>query len=220
MSIKIYLDGASLSDMEKYAGVVSGFTTNPSLMRASLVRNYAAFAKDVLARAGGKPVSFEVLADDWDEMERQANIIAGWGDNVWVKIPVMNSQGEASVGLISRLRDLRLNITAVMTDAQIVNLGGVVQPHHIVSVFAGRIADTMHDPWFRVEYAAKNLRAQILWASPRQVRDVLLAEQAGAHIITLPPSLIAKLALRDKDLHAYSRETVQQFVEDAKGIQF
>jgi len=217
--VTIYCDGADIATMTKYAidPVVGGFTTNPSLMKKSGIKNYRDFAQAVLSAIGDKPVSFEVLADDWDEMETQAHEIASWGENVWVKIPIMNTKGESSIDLIDKLQDLRLNITAVMTLEQLALLRDVDRSHHIVSVFAGRIADTGQNPWGIVARASEG-RAKVLWASARQVLDVWTAERCGASIITLTPDLISKLSLHGKDLHQYSLETVRQFYEDGKGL--
>jgi transaldolase len=212
--VKVYLDGAGLADMKRLAGSVDGFTTNPSLMRAAGVTDYRAFAREVLAASEGKPVSFEVLSDDFQVMERQAREIASWGENVWVKIPVMNTRGESSAGLIERLRDLRLNVTAVMTSEQMQELAPVVEPHHIVSVFAGRI----HDANGFIPPIPSGFKAPVLWASTRQTFDLTIAEIRGFDLITMTAGLIAKLGLRGKDLHEYSRETVHQFLNDAKGI--
>lgn len=216
----IYLDGASLSDIEKYAGQVQGFTTNPSLCRKSGVTNYRKFADEVLARVDGKPVSFEVLADDFPTMEKQAQIISEWGDNVWVKIPVMNSKGESSLNLIDRIQDLNLNITAVMTEDQMISLGAVDRKHHIISIFAGRMADTGVDPTKLFAKSKRFLRhGKTLWASTREVYNYYQAEYFTADIITMSPELLGKLNLYGKDLHEYSRETVEQFYMDGKGLE-
>ena len=212
----IYLDGADLVTMARFEPHVQGFTTNPSLMKKAGVTNYEVFAKEVLGRANGKPVSFEVLADDWETMEAQAQRISDWGDNVWVKIPITNTKGESSVDLIDRLQDLNLNITAVMTQQQIDALLPVVRSHHIISVFAGRIADTGRTPPWIPRRAP--IKAKMLWASTRQTRDIDIAGELGYDIITMTPDLVAKLPLRGKDLNQYSLETVQQFYKDAEGI--
>lgn len=213
----IYLDGAGLDVMARYANnpLIEGFTTNPSLMRKAGITSYRAFAKSVLSIAGEKPVSFEVLADDWAAMERQAYEIAGWGENVWVKIPITNTKGESSIDLIDRLQDLRLNITAVMTMDQLKALREVDRSHHIISVFCGRINDAGRS----VPYVgAMKFRAKTLWASTRELYNLSQAEDLGYDIITMTPDLIAKLPLRGKDLKEYSLETVKQFHEDGKGI--
>ncbi len=221
--MEIYLDGASLQDIERYAhdDRVSGFTSNPSLMKKAGVSDYAIFAKQAVARleGTGKTISFEVLADDWPNMKRQAKLIASWGDNVYVKIPIMNTKGESSIDLIDELQDLNLNITAVMTMDQIDALAAVDRKHHIVSIFAGRIADTGRDAEHYIFQAKRRLKhAKVLWASTREVFNYYQAENWEADIITMDAALIEKLKLYGKDLHEYSRETVQQFHNDGKGI--
>ena len=213
MAIKIYLDGAGLADMERLIGQCDGLTTNPSLLRKAGITDYHEFAQEVLEIADGKPVSFEVLADEWEEIYRQAHIIAAWGDNCFVKIPIMTTNGTSNVPLIAKLAHLKLNITAVFTTKQINDLRPVVTKNHIVSVFAGRILDADGGvPRIR------RLAAQALWASTRQTHDLTTAHILGYSIITMTADLIAKLPLRGKDLHEYSRETVQQFVKDAAGL--
>lgn len=212
----IYLDAANLSDIEKYWIQVDGFTTNPALMKKAGITNYTKFAKEVLAVANGKPVSFEVLADDWDEISEQAQRIQNWGDNVWVKIPVTNTKGQMATDFIDSHSDLNLNITAVMTWKQLNELKTVDRPHHIISVFCGRIQDAGKEPPFVRDYG---FRAKFLWASTRQTSDIDKAWM-GYHIYTLTPDLVQKLSLRGKDLEAYSLETVTQFYNDAKGIEF
>lgn len=228
MVIKIYLDGASLADMKRLAPEVDGFTTNPTLLRQAGITNYRQFAREVLAIAGGKPVSFEVLADEPVEMERQAHIIwqwAGWNDNVLVKIPIINSRGESNTPLIGALArgGISVNVTAVFTWQQVVEaseaLGG---SRGIISVFAGRIGDAGADPGavIRAAHRCRKL-GMVLWASTREIDNVRQAEESGADIITMAPALFEKMtALKGKDLDAYARETVQQFVNDAKGIEF
>lgn len=212
----IYLDGGSLAEMRKYAEKVEGFTTNPSLMKKEGIQDYRSFARAVLAIAGDKPVSFEVLADDLRTMTDQAREIASWGKNVYVKIPVTNTRGETSIPLIDALPHLNLNITAVMTDAQLSALEKSVRPHHIVSVFAGRILDTrVTVPVFVDGYPCRTL-----WASTREVFHLVLAEKYGYDIITMAPEMIAKLDLKDRDLTEYSLATVRQFFQDGRGISF
>ncbi len=214
----IYADGASLAQLRIYAEDprIEGFTTNPSLMKSAAITDYRTFADAVLGLIGDKPVSFEVLADDFPTMERQAREIASWGENVYVKLPITNTRGESIVPLLDALGDLNLNITAVMTERQLIDLGDWVRPNHIVSVFAGRIMDTGKlPPTFRPGGSCR-----VLWASAREVYHVHMAEDYGYDIITLTPELIAKLDLRGKDLTAYSLETVKQFHSDGKGIEF
>lgn len=216
--VSIYADCATLADIERHAEDerIAGLTTNPSLMRKAGITDYRAFAKRVMQLVRGKPVSFEVLADDHDAMERQAREIASWGANATVKIPITNTRGESSAPLIERLADLYLNVTAVFTEAQIEGVVSVMRPHHLLSVFAGRIMDTgRNPPVVGCEYSFRTL-----WASAREVYHVVMAENYGYDIITLTPDLIAKLPLRGKDLTAYSLETVRMFHDDGKGIAF
>lgn len=223
--VSIFADGADLAAIRKLAQDprVDGMTTNPSLMRRAGIQDYRSFARAVLEAANGKPVSFEVLADDLDGMERQAREIASWG-NVYVKVPITNAAGLFTGPVIAALSDdgIRVNVTAVLSYSQAQRAWGCLErPGNIVSIFAGRIADTGTDPVPLVrsftEIARRN-GTRVLWASTRQVYDVVLAEQAGADIITLTPDLIAKLSLRGKNLEQYSLETVQQFQRDAEGI--
>jgi transaldolase len=214
--VDIYLDAADLASIDKFIDKVEGVTTNPSIMKKAGITNYREFASHVLARVKGKPVSFEVLSDDWDEMYSQACEICSWGDNVYAKIPITNTKGEMSIDLIDSLEDKRINITAVMTQDQVDALYDVVWSHHIVSIFMGRIFDTCQQGPFILA----GFRAKMLWASPRQVGDVFMAGKLGFDIITMTPDLIAKLPLRGKDLKQYSLETVQQFYNDGRGIEF
>ena len=213
--VEIYLDGASLEEIDRFAGNarISGFTTNPSLLRKSGISDYRTFAKAALALTA-KPISFEVLAPDHETMERQAREIASWGENVYVKIPITDANGESSKHLIYELRDLNLNVTAVMTHPQVEDIAPVLKPHHIVSVFNGRIQDTQRYA-FSVRYYGKFKK---LWASTRMVGSLHEAECLGYDIITMTSDLIAKLPLHGKDLTQYSLETVRQFTKDAEGI--
>lgn len=217
--VKIYADGADLATMASLK--CDGYTTNPSLMKKAGISDYRTFAREVLAIAEGKPVSFEVFADDFDGMERQAREIASWGGNVYVKIPVTNTLGEFTGPVIERLEGVQLNVTAILTAKQIHDVRGALgNAPAIVSVFAGRIADTGVDPVKVIREGWGTPRGRthkILWASAREVYNVVQAEQC-CDIITLTPDLIAKLALFGKDLTRYSLETVQQFHNDAKGI--
>ena len=217
MAISIYLDGADLATMQQYAAdpMIEGFTTNPSLMAKAGITDYQTFTKQVLSIVGTKPVSFEVLSDDFGEMETQALQLAALADNVWVKIPITNTLGDTSLRLIDRLQDLQINITAVMTTQQLVSLRRVSSKNHIVSIFCGRIMDTLRPP-----PVPKYLQSRLLWASAREIYNMVQAEEAGYDIITLNAELIAKLTLRTKTLAQYSLETVQQFNNDAKGITF
>ncbi len=226
--VAIYCDGAALKDMNKYAKDerIAGFTTNPSLMKKAGIANYREFAKQVLDAVDSKPVSFEVLADDWKTMEEQALEIASWGKNVWVKIPITNSKGRTSTALIQKLSGkINMNCTAVMTPEQCSSAMDFLVGTDILSIFVGRIADTgiSHIQALAPALAYKKYtgpRANILWASPREILNYYQAAELGVDIITLSPELIAKLALRGKDLEEYSLETVKQFHEDGKEIVF
>lgn len=215
----IYVDSGDITALQKYAldKRVQGVTTNPSLMKKAGIGSYRNFATIVLGLANGKPVSLEVLADDIDLMEQQAVELSSWGENVYVKIPITNTRGESTIPLIEKLHDYKLNITAVMCGTQIEALQGKVHPHHIVSVFAGRIADTGRDPC-QIIRKARKLKCKILWASAREVFNVYQAEECGCDIITLSPDLIAKLDLHGKNLAEYSLETVKQFYADGQGV--
>ena len=202
---------------------IRGFTTNPTLMRKAGVADYAAFARTVLAAVPDRPVSFEVFADDFDEMEQQALEIASWGRNVNVKIPVMNTRGDFAGPLLGRLSraGVRVNVTAVFTVEQVRAIVEHLDPATpaIVSVFAGRIADTGVDPVPIMKKARTVLRArpkaELLWASCREVLNVVQADAAGCHIVTVPNDLLDKLALLGKDYRGYSLETVEMFYKDA-----
>jgi transaldolase len=225
INIKLFADGADLAQMiEMYAvPAIAGFTTNPTLMKKAGVTDYAAFARSVLAAIPDRPVSFEVFADELDEMEAQARVIATWGGNVNVKIPVTNTKGVFTGRVIRNLsRDgVVLNVTALMTVEQVAQVADALAPDtpSIVSVFAGRVADTGVDPIPHMKACRRKLegrpKAELLWASPREVLNVIHAEQAGCHIITASPEILAKLALFGKDLNSYSLETVQMFHRDA-----
>jgi transaldolase len=224
--IAIYADGANVAEMlaTYRAGRVQGFTTNPTLMQHSGVTDYVAFAQSVLAVIRDVPISFEVFADDVAEMERQARVIASWGENVFVKIPVTNTAGRFSGDLVARLAasGVKLNVTAMLTAAQVARVCQVLDPAvpAIVSVFAGRIADTGRDPvpvMREVVGIARALpRVQVLWASPREVLNVYQAEECGCHIVTVTKALLDKLPMRGKDLEELSRETVEMFYRDAQ----
>ena len=215
--MQIYLDGASFGEIQHYSANprVGGFTTNPSLLKKSGIRDYKDFALRVLSIVRTKPVSFEVLAPDHETMERQAREIASWGENVWIKIPITDAKGESSRQLIYQLRDLNLNVTAVMTHPQVEDIAPVLKPHHIVSVFNGRIQDTQREPMDMRYFGGKWKK---LWASTRGVGSLTEATHLGYDIITMSADLIEKLPLHGKDLTQYSIETVRQFTKDAEGI--
>jgi transaldolase len=223
--VKIFADGADVESMIALAEdpSISGFTTNPTLMRKAGVSDYEAFARAVLGAITTHPISFEVFADAPDEMVRQAKLIASWGPNVNVKIPVTDTRGESTEAVIRELsaEGVRLNVTALMTSGQVelVTAACAGGPAHIISVFAGRIADTGRDPIPLMTEAlavmSENPALELLWASPREVLNIVQAEAIGVHIITLTPDLLAKSAGFGKDLEKFSLETVQMFHRDA-----
>jgi transaldolase len=225
LSIKIFADGANLAEMTAmYRDPrILGFTTNPTLMRKAGISDYAGFARDVLAAIPDRPVSFEVFADELDEMEAQARAIASWGKNVNVKIPVTNTKGKFTGPILRSLSKdgIVLNVTAIMTVDQVKQVAAELAPETpaIISVFAGRVADTGIDPIPHMiacrHELAQRPKAELLWASPRELLNVFQAEEAGCHIITASSDILAKLALVGKDLVEYSLETVQMFYRDA-----
>lgn len=230
LTIKVFADGAELDAIAKLAAspLIKGFTTNPTLMRKAGVADYRAFAQAVLRAVPDKPVSFEVFADDFEGMRDQATEIGRWGRNVNVKIPVTNTGGVSSEPLIRELsrRGVSLNVTAVFTLEQVQGIAAALDPAvpAIVSVFAGRIADTGRDPIpiMRACKAALRAlpRAELLWASPRELLNVFHAQEAGADIITMTPDMLAKLKGVGKDLTEFSRETVEMFYRDAQAAAY
>ena len=228
--MKIFADGADLESMVRLVDDprISGFTTNPTLMRKAGVSDYEAFARKVLGTITEHPISFEVFADDGPEMLRQARLIASWGPNVYVKIPVTNTQGESSAEVVRELsaEGVHLNVTALMTVAQVEEIAAASTggPGHVISVFAGRIADTGRDPMpiMRESLAAieHDPALELLWASPREVLNIAQAEEIGVHIITVTSDLLAKLDGFGKDLDQFSLETVQMFHGDAQAAGF
>ncbi len=229
LALDLFADTADVASMLQMARnpQVSGFTTNPTLLRKSGVVHYESFARHVLAEIPGKPISFEVLAEEPDEIERQAHAIAAWGPHAWVKITLTSRRGQSLLPVIQRLshNGVPLNITALFTLRQIASVVPVLhtaQPA-ILSIFAGRIADTGRDPQ-PIFAAARSLLAQhpharLLWASPREVYNVFQAQACGANIITMPPEMIAKLAHLGRDLEEYALETVESFYRDAMTCQ-
>jgi transaldolase len=225
LKVKIFADGADYDGIVKMSRnpAIKGFTTNPSLMRKAGVDDYEAFARKVLAAVKDRPVSFEVFVDDFASMAEQARAIAAWGLNVNVKIPVTNTKGQSAGDLIRALSSdgVVLNITAIFTLDQVRVVADALDPATpaIISVFAGRIADTGVDPIPHM-LACKQIlgsrpKAQLLWASTRELLNIFHAEECGCDIITVPNEFLGKLDLVDKDLVAYSRETVQAFYKDA-----
>jgi transaldolase len=225
LNVKLFADGADKKGMLDMYGKpwISGFTTNPTLMRKAGVSDYRAFAREVLDAIADRPISFEVFSDEFADMERQARDIASWGKNVYVKIPVTNTKRATAYELIKKLASagIKLNVTAVFTLEQVRDVVAHLQPNvpSYVSVFAGRIADTGRDPIPHMAAAKELVRlspaAELIWASPRELLNVFHAEQAGSDIITMTNDLLAKLPSAGKDLAQFSLETVQMFHDDA-----
>ena len=226
LKVKLFADGADLAGMKEMAAnpMIKGFTTNPTLMRKAGIADYKAFAREVLAVIPDRPVSFEVFADDFATMETQALEIASWGRHVNVKIPVTNTKSEFCGPLVERLskQGVQLNVTAVMTLDQVKRITERLHADTpaIVSVFAGRIADTGRDPVPLMKQAVDILRAkpkaELIWASPRELLNIFQADAVGCHIITATNDILKKLSLVGKDLDGYSLETVEMFYKDAK----
>ena len=225
LKVKIFSDGADKEDMLDMANktFIRGLTTNPTLMKKAGIKDYEAFAKDILSTIKEKPISFEVFSDDFDEMEKQAMKITSWADNVYVKIPITNTKKETSKELIKRLagRKVKLNITAIMTLDQVKTVLSVLDNKvpSIISVFAGRIADTGKDPISLMKECLTemkiNPKSELLWASPRELLNIIQADQIGCHIITATKDIIKKLKLANYDLEDYSLDTVKMFYKDA-----
>lgn len=225
LRIKVFADGADLDAMLRLAADprIKGFTTNPTLMRKAGVADYEAFARRVLDAIPDRPVSLEVFADDFPTMERQARAIASWGPNVYVKIPITDTSGNSAAPLVEHLSagGIAVNVTAVLMLDQVRACAQVLAPATpaIVSVFAGRIADTGVDPVPVMAEALKILaarpRAELLWASPRELLNIVQADAIGCPIVTVTSDLLAKLPLIGRDLAVYSRETVEMFRRDA-----
>lgn len=230
LKIKIFSDGADLDSIAQayQQGLVKGFTTNPTLMVRAGVTNYMSFAKEVLKIVPDLPVSFEVFTDDFDGMRKQAMRIKELGPNVYVKIPVTNTKRESAAPLIRELADagLKLNITAILSLRQVEEVAEAVKNgvSTFVSVFAGRCADTGMDPLplmkESLEILSDNPTAELLWASPREILNVIQANDMGCHIITITPDLLAKAACIGKDLEDFSLDTVKMFYNDAKKTGF
>lgn len=230
LKVKIFADGADYDGIVEMAKnpMVKGFTTNPSLIAKTGERDYEAYARRVIAAVPDRPLSFEVFADDFPTMIKQGRTIATWGGNVNAKVPVTNTKGEFSGDVISTLsgEGVTLNITAIFTPAQVKAVADALAPDApaIISVFAGRIADTGIDPIPHMKECLEILKAQpraeLLWASTREFLNIYQANDMGCHIITSPNDLIKKLSLVGKDLDEYSRETVQAFYKDATASEF
>jgi len=225
LNVNIYADGADLNSIRqsKKNSLIKGFTTNPTLMRQAGVTDYEAFAKEALEIVEGAPLSLEVFSDDFAEMEIQARKIASWGPNVNVKVPVTNTKGESAEKLVKSLSDdgIICNVTAVFTLAQVEDIVYALNPkcEAIISVFAGRIADTGVDPMplmrEAVRIAGAKPKSGVLWASPREALNIVQAHETGCKIITVTPDLLKKISSFNKDLGQFSLETVQMFYNDA-----
>jgi len=226
LKVKLFADGADLAGIKEMAAnpAIRGFTTNPTLMRKAGVSDYKAFALQALQVVGGRPISFEVFADEFGEMGKQAHEIASWGKNIYVKIPVTNTKGELSGPLVERLTraGIQVNVTALTTVDQVKRVADRLAPETpaIISVFAGRIADTGRDPVpimaEAVKIMKKKPKSELIWASPRELLNIFQADAVGCHIITATNDILKKLPLIGKDLDAYSLETVEMFHKDAK----
>jgi transaldolase len=227
---KIFADGADMVGMlDMYAKpYIKGFTTNPTLMRKAGIPDYRAFAQEVLRAIPDRPISFEVFSDDFPEMERQAREIASWADNVYVKIPVTNTRGDGTDWLVRRLSQdgVKVNVTAMMTLEQVSTMTDAVRggAPSCLSMFAGRIADTGRDPVPLMVEALAIMRrapsAELIWASPRELLNVLQANEIGCHIITMTNDILKKLSLVERALDDYSLDTVKMFYADAKAAGF
>jgi transaldolase len=225
LRVKIYADGADRAGILKhYANPqIAGFTTNPTLMRKAGISDYAAFARDILEDVRDRPISFEVFSDDFEEMYRQAKLIGAWADNVYVKIPITNTKGESAIPLLRRLapEGVKMNVTALFTVDQVRAAAEALAdaaPSNI-SVFAGRIADAGVDPLPIMRGALDIMRAypqqELIWASPREVYNVIQANDVGCHIITATSDVLSKMPLIGKGLEEFSLETVKMFYDDA-----
>jgi transaldolase len=230
LRVQIYADGADRAAIESLAArpYIAGFTTNPTLMRKAGVTDYAAFAREVLGIVGDRGVSFEVVADTFPEMEREARVIASWGRNVYVKIPVTDSQGAPALDLVHRLSadGVQLNVTALLTLEQVQGVSDALDPQvpSLISLFAGRLADTGRDPVPVVARAVELMKPrpaqQLVWASPREVLNDFQADAAGCHVITVTREILDKLAMVGMDPAQLSLETVRMFLRDARAAGF
>jgi len=230
LKVKIFADGADLGGILEYYDnpLIKGFTTNPTLMRKSGITDYEGFAHKVLEHIPDRPISFEVFSDEFNEMERQARKISTWGKNVFVKIPITNTDKKSSLELVRRLalEGIQLNVTALMTPDQVKlispSLGNLVPS--FISIFAGRIADTGREPGplmrEAVEIMSQFPNQELIWASPRELLNIFHADEVGCHVITVTHDLLKKLALLGKDLDEFSLDTVKMFFHDAKTAGF
>jgi transaldolase len=230
LRVKIFADGADRASILELAANpwIKGFTTNPTLMRKAGITDYESFGRALASRIPDRPFSFEVLSDDFDEMEQQALRIASWGPNVYVKIPITDTRRRSSAPLVRRLAEqgVRVNVTALMTLAQVDAVLGSLRdgPPSCVSIFAGRVADAGCDPLPILCGALDRIRPypqiELIWASPRELFNIVQADQIGCHIITVTHDLLKKLPLLGRDLTEYSLDTVKMFVDDARAANF
>ena len=230
LKIEIFADGARIEEMIKMNNdpLIKGLTTNPTLMRKAGIENYKSFANEVLKQVKIKSISFEVFSDELDEMQTQAEEIASWGENVFVKIPITNTKGVSTAQLIKKLTDkgIKVNITAIMNLEQVNGILKSLNPNvpNYISIFAGRIADTGRDPIEIVTRAIKVLEpinsSKVIWASPRELLNIIQANDIGCHIITATSEILSKLYLIGYDLTSYSLDTVKMFHQDANASKF
>lgn len=230
LKVKLFADGADLASMIDMASkpFISGLTTNPTLMKKAGITNYEKFAKEVLKEIKSKPISFEVFSDELEEMKVQAEKIASWGSNIFVKIPITNTRGEPTTPVIKYLADngIKVNVTALMTCNQVANIVEALNPRteSFVSIFAGRIADTGRDPIpiLRdcLKMLSKNINSELIWASPRELLNVFQANEIGCHIITATNDILNKIPLIGYELDDYSLDTVKMFHSDAAAAGF
>lgn len=230
LKIKIFADGAEKEGILELSALshIKGFTTNPTLMRKAGITNYVGFAKDILELVKDKPISFEVFSDDFDEMEKQASIINSWASNVYVKIPITNTKGQSSSNLIKKLsaQGIKVNVTAILTLGQVESAVSSIASGvpAVISVFAGRIADTGTDPVPLMKLAKDIIRPfpniELLWASPRELLNIFQAESAGADIITIPHDILKKIEKVGYDHEKLSLDTVKMFYEDGQKAGF
>jgi transaldolase len=228
--VKVFADGADRASILELAAnpLIKGFTTNPTLMRKAGITDYEAFGRSLARSIPDRPFSFEVLSDDFDEMEQQARLIATWGENVYVKIPITDTRGRSSAALVKRLarQGVKLNVTALMTLAQVDNILPSLcdGAPSCISIFAGRVADAGCDPLPILRGALDRMRAypqmELIWASPRELFNIVQAEAIGCHIITVTHDLLKKLPMIGRDLTQYSLDTVKMFVDDARAANF
>jgi len=230
LKVKLFADGADLAGMIEMASkpFISGLTTNPTLMKKAGITNYTKFAKDVLGEIQDKPISFEVFSDELEEMKVQGEKIASWADNVYVKVPITNTRGESTKPVVKHLagNGVKVNVTAIMTNAQVLHISESLNPsvESYVSVFAGRIADTGINPLPIMQQSlasiSQNKKAELIWASPRELLNVFQANEIGCHIITATNDILKKLDFVGYDLETYSLDTVKMFYTDARASDF